>query len=529
MNKKYYLYVCLSLTIGFGYMFLPTAVWATEDISHTLLRTSGYAGIILGIIGIGIAGYFSGKSYDGHTGWERFTHGAGQFFNRKPFEKDQPTYGITKDHQRVGYEHSLFHRMGSLRKAMAAGQSGQPAWTPKQSAEGLSEPFRSFYLNNDEKYRQAVKALALMKKQKEDWPKYRDRYAIIDSWDNAMSSNAKDINADDLPHEMQYPTEPNGPPEVWDYRNIRDDVPPNRFKSPEHAAKLIKKITHTFGATIVGITRLNPDWCYQGYLRGVGEGDYEVPKHWKYAIVFGCPMEWDQFYVNPTYGSSMDGYSNARVVAGRLERFLQHMGYPARSHVPPKQYDIMMPPVAVDAGLGEQSRMGLLITPELGANVRLACVTTDLPMEVNKPIDVGIQDFCKKCKICVKSCPSGAISPREEPGIEFGYKRWKIRDELCFNIWCSVATSKQARGCRICLTVCPYSRKNNWIHAISRTLDPRDPTGLVSSALLWMQKAFFKYPKAKDYMPPPLGTNATYHKPPDWLLTENWLDVKKDW
>jgi hypothetical protein len=52
---------------------------------------------------------------------------------------------------------------------------------------------------------------------------------------------------------------------------------------------------------------------------------------------------------------------------------------------------------------------------------------------------------------------------------------------------------------------------------------------MVSTMLLWMQKAFFKYPEARAFMPPPEGRNATYHKPPDWLVTEEWFDVNKTW
>lgn len=516
------LLVCLM-----GLILAPTA-WADSGLSGELTKIGGYGGALFGLIGIAIAGYFSGKSYDGYTGWERYTHGAGQFFNRAPFRRETPTYGVTESTKRPGIEEHLFERVGVLRSLMAPGEDGKPAWTPDQGPEELPEPYRSFFLRENEKYKNILKAFELIDEQRTNWPKFEDRYLVINSWSNAMGSSFEDYDGNRIRGDRLYPPEPDCPPEVWDYRGIRRDKPA-QFKTPDHAARLLKKVTHTFGATVVGITRLNPDWCYQGYLRGVGKGDYEVPKHWKYAIVFGCPHEWDQFYVNPTYGSSFDGYSNARIVAGRLEAFLHNLGYPARSHVPPNHYDIMMPPVAVDAGLGEQSRMGVLLTPELGGNVRLACVTTDVPMTPDKPIDFGVQAFCRKCKICVKKCPSGAISPQDEPGIEFGYKRWRIRDELCFNTWSSVATSKPQRGCRICLAVCPYSRKNTWIHSISRAVDARDPTGIVSTGLLWMQNNFFRYPKAKDFMPPPLGNNATYHKPPKWLVSEEWFNVDKTW
>jgi len=527
MSKRICIITGMVLAFFIGYLSLTSVAWAESILNHNLVKTGGIIGLVFGIVGIAIAGFFSGKSFDSYTGWGRSPHGTGQFFNRKPFRKDKPTYSVTENHGRARIEHHLFRRMMTLHQQMMPGADGKPAWMPEQGPEGLPEPYRTFFIENEEKYKQSIKALELAREQKKNWPNYADRYAIIDSWSNAMGSLFEGAEGL-LPPDRLYPPEPDSPPEIWDYRGITRDVP-LPFKSADHASRLIKKISHTFGATLVGITRLNPDWCYQGHLRGVGMGDYEVPAHWKYAIVFGCPHEWDQFYANPTNGSSFDAYSNLRITAARLETFIHNLGYPARSHVPPNQYDIMMPPLAVDAGLGEQSRMGIMITPELGANVRLACVTTDIPLEVDQPIDVGIQEFCRKCKICVKRCPSGAISPKEEPGIEFGYKRWKIRDELCFNTWSSVATSKVNRGCRVCLAVCPYSRKNNWIHALPRTFDPRDPTGLISSGLLWMQNVFFKYPKAKDFMPPPLGNNETYHDPPDWLESEKWFDIKKTW
>jgi hypothetical protein len=63
----------------------------------------------------------------------------------------------------------------------------------------------------------------------------------------------------------------------------------------------------------------------------------------------------------------------------------------------------------------------------------------------------------------------------------------------------------------------------------ARIVDPRDRTGIAASVLLWMQKTFFVYPGARDFMPPPAGTNATYHEPPDWLQTDLWFDVEKTW
>ena len=528
MKRKFLIAVGFLVLVGFVIVFFSGVAITDEGTYRSILKIGGLVGAVLGIVGISVAGYVGGKHYDSYTGWERYTHGAGMFFNRKPFHKDKPTYEVTEKTIRVNWIDSILNRnVMTLLPLMMPPDGSGPKWLPDKGPDALPEPIRTFFLDNEERYKLTLETFGLAQKQHAEWPKYADRYAIIDAWANSMGSSFETWDGKLNPQHL-YPPEPVGPPEEWDFRGIHRDKP-LPFKSPVHASQFIKKITHTFGATLVGITKLNPDWCYQGSLRGVGAGNYKVPSHWDYAIVFAVPHEWDMFYVNPTYGSSYDAYSLLRVIAARLESFIHELGYPARSHVPPFLYDIMMPPVAIDAGLGEQGRMGLLLTPELGCNARLACVTTNIPMEVDKPIDFGVQEFCRKCKICAEECPTGAISHRSEAGVEYGYKRWKIKDDLCFKTWASVTASKVSHGCRICLAVCPYSRKNNWLHTLARTIDPRDPTGIVSSTLLWMQKAFFTYPKARDFLPPPAGKNATYHEPPDWLQTEKWFDVRKTW
>ena len=523
--------------LGIILLGFDCVAFADDATGKILLKTGSAFAAVLGLIGIAIAGYFAGKSYDTYTGTERFYHGAGQFFNRKSFRRDKPTYGKTDRHSRLSWVDNIFNRtqamMAVLMPLMAhkggenTPEGGKPPQGPPDVMEKLPEAFQNYYKENPEKYKQSLKLFKLVGEQKANWPKYQDRYAIIDAWSNAQGSSWEDHEGD--PHvDRLYPPEPQGPPEESDFRGIRRDNP-LPFKSLKHAAELMKRITYSFGATLVGVTKLNPDWCYQGILRGVGEIEWEKPDHWEYAIVFATPHEWDQMYVNPTYGSSYDAYCRDREIAGKLEAFIKELGYPARSHVPPFFYDVVMPPIAIDAGLGEVARNGICITPELGCNARLACVTTNIPMEVDKPIDFGVREFCKKCKICAECCPTGAISQRNEGEEVRGYHRWVIKDEICFHGWASVATSHLPRGCRVCIAVCPYSRKNNWIHAAARYIDPRDPTGITSSALLWMQKAFFKYPKPNEFLPPPKGSNATYHKPPDWLLTEKWFDVKKTW
>ena len=187
-------------------------------------------------------------------------------------------------------------------------------------------------------------------------------------------------------------------------------------------------------------------------------------------------------------------------------------------------YDLIVPPHAVEAGLGEVGRTGFCITPEAGGNCRMAVVTTSLPMATDRPIDFGVAEFCAKCKLCADSCPSGAMSKADSPDgmVIRGYEHWYVNNGACYNYW---RESMGPMGCRQCVAVCPYSRKDNWLHDAARKIDPRDPTGVVSSGLLWMQKNLFPYPEAVEYRRPPVGRFASFREPPDFLVAERYLDV----
>jgi hypothetical protein len=89
------------------------------------------------------------------------------------------------------------------------------------------------------------------------------------------------------------------------------------------------------------------------------------------------------------------GYSRMAVTSGSLAEFLRALGYIG---IPSGNDTALSVPYAIAAGLGEYSRMGLLITPEYGPRVRLAKVFTDAPLVPDRPIRFGVYEFCQKCK-----------------------------------------------------------------------------------------------------------------------------------
>ncbi len=469
------------------------------------LKISGAAGAVLGTIGIGIFGYESGKDPLTYTGCEGL-QGIAQNFNRGRFTIDGPP------HERVGpteradaRSEVIFSRFSRLMRQ----------WNDEKGIEGLDDVLKKYYKDHPEDLEIDLEIRReIFPKRMSDWRKYYKQFILAEAWSDAMGS-VWPPGIHEAPEKSDFPRGPR-------YGEPRK---PYKMKSAEKTSRLIKEMAHRFGAALVGITRLNPDWVYKYPMPGRGfdpEKRIEVPSHWEYAIVVATPMSWDPMYANPNYGTSHDAYSKSRIVAYRLAAFIKKLGYPARPHTPGTDYDLMVPPIMIDAGLGEQGRHSVVITPELGCNVRPAVVTTNLPMKTDKPIKFGVEEFCKSCKICAENCPSGAISSGDKVVVR-GYRRYALHSSKCHNFWYSNLGNM---GCRICIAVCPYTRKSNWIHKTALNITANDPTGISHRILTMLQKKFYSGPDPKDYYIPSLGgKNASYRKPPWWLRTEDFIEI----
>jgi len=103
--------------------------------------------------------------------------------------------------------------------------------------------------------------------------------------------------------------------------------------------------------------------------------------------------------------------------------------------------------VAMDAGLGEFGRCGMLLTPQFGPAVRFSVVTTDIPLVADSRSEFGITEFCRICRNCALLCPAGALAMEDRPS------DWKVAPEKCYEKWRQFGTD-----CSICISACPLSR-----------------------------------------------------------------------
>jgi reductive dehalogenase len=260
-------------------------------------------------------------------------------------------------------------------------------------------------------------------------------------------------------------------------------------ESSENMSLIIKRVAHFFGADLVGICKVHPNWIYSHEYNTIVKEHYpiEIPVNCCNAIIIGIAMDYETIRTSPTavQGAAVGlGYSKMVFISNLLTTFIRGIGYTA---IPCGNDTALSVPLALAGGLGEWSRMGLLITKEFGPRVRLCKVFTDLPLGYDSYHPFGVVKFCKTCKRCAEKCPSQAIPygdmTTEGPNISnhSGVLKWYIDGEKCFSFW-----SKNRMDCSTCIRVCPYNKPPGMIHDAVRTTIQR--TGIFNRFFVWMDR-----------------------------------------
>ena len=253
--------------------------------------------------------------------------------------------------------------------------------------------------------------------------------------------------------------------------------------SPEQMSADVKRAATLLGADLVGVARFDERWVYTHKFnrRANTEQFIELPPGLDSVIVVAREMKYDLITTAPSaLGGTATGlgYSNVTTVLLSLAQFIRNLGYRAVACMNDTALSI---PLAVQAGLGEYGRLGILITREFGPRVRLGKVFTDLPLTPDQPIRFGVREFCEVCLRCARECPPKAI-PDAAPTDTVhnrsnirGVRKWTINAEKCFGFWAS-----QSSDCSICIRVCPYNKDySRWMHRIARRLAATPLRGLI--------------------------------------------------
>lgn len=266
----------------------------------------------------------------------------------------------------------------------------------------------------------------------------------------------------------------------WETHTTKINPHKHSFKNGEDANRFVVRAAKFLGASDAGIAPYDERWTYSHWydptpmIHKTGDPTHEkaeFPFEVKSVISVVSEMDYEACMALGGLNDAavMKGYSEMAEVTHKIAVFLNQLGYKA---IPAGNDTGLSIPIAVQAGMGELSRMGTLINEKYGSRVRLSKVYTDLEMTPNAPVTFGVHEFCKKCKKCADSCPSNSISLETEPTWEPktgsisshpGVKKWFQNNETCLAQW-----EKFGIGCGICFTVCPYNKLDTWVHDVAK-------------------------------------------------------------
>ena len=233
-------------------------------------------------------------------------------------------------------------------------------------------------------------------------------------------------------------------------------------KSPEDWTTEVKDFALDYEGDLVGIAPMDPLYVYEGY---------KVTHPW--VIVIGVSMSHENLdQLPPSLENTSNPvevarqYNRAARVCRELNNFILSMGYNASAWQGPFASALSMIPPAIEAGLGTLGKHGSLINEEWGSAFRLSAVTTDMPLIADAPKDIGAEDFCANCQVCVKACPPGAIF--QEKQMVRGVEKWFVDFDKCIPYF------GEALGCAICITKCPWSTPGRAPKLMQKMLSRRE-------------------------------------------------------
>jgi epoxyqueuosine reductase len=230
---------------------------------------------------------------------------------------------------------------------------------------------------------------------------------------------------------------------------------------PAEMAAQLKQAAGIFGADLIGITSTDLRWHYTKRFnaRTMTEKDNVDCSELPHCIVIGTEMPGKVIQTMPSALGGVAagfGYSKDGLCLMSIAQFIRNLGYRAVASLNDTAQCI---PYAIQAGLGEYGRHGLVITPEYGPRLRFGKIFTDLPLAHDDPRLFGVKEFCDICRKCADACPPKAI-PQGPPDGAFhndsnfvGIRKWNVDGEKCFGFW-----ANQGTECGICIRVCPYNK-----------------------------------------------------------------------
>lgn len=110
---------------------------------------------------------------------------------------------------------------------------------------------------------------------------------------------------------------------------------------------------------------------------------------------------------------------------------------------------------AREAGLGWPGRHSVLINRHIGSFFFLGVIILDKEMDNDEPVK---EDYCGTCRICIESCPTGAINENRTIDVRKCISYLTIESKAPVNEELIQELEGRVFGCDRCQEVCPWNK-----------------------------------------------------------------------
>jgi epoxyqueuosine reductase len=229
-------------------------------------------------------------------------------------------------------------------------------------------------------------------------------------------------------------------PELITVAKVRNEASPRQLSDEAIA------FACSHEADAAGIAPMDPLYVFEGYT---------IDEPW--VIVLALAHNYERLKEVPsdeTNGVGVtdvgDQYARGTRSSYALANWIRSQGYNANPYPGPSASALLLIPPAIASGLGELGKHGSLVSRHFGSGVRLAGVTTDMPLVATKPDRFGADEFCTTCQVCTRACPPAAIVDHKQ--LVRGEERWYVNFDKCIPYFAESAS------CGICIAECPWTR-----------------------------------------------------------------------
>ncbi len=200
-----------------------------------------------------------------------------------------------------------------------------------------------------------------------------------------------------------------------------------------------ESLAHSVGIVEIGYTKMDSEL--------VGNKGILYPN----AIVLTFKMDKELIKTAPGEKAQQlndELYAKLGKITYQLSDFIRSKGYSTQVAHPYGNL-IGFSQLGQQAGLGWIGKSGLLITPELGPQLKISAIFTSIENLPEKSMEdhSWVGDYCERCSKCTIACPENAMVNVIHPT---GNKDTAFHPELC--VGCS-------KGCTSCIEECVFYKR----------------------------------------------------------------------